>query len=284
MNKIRIAFFGTAHYSVAALEEMKSANMIPEVIIAQPDKPRGRNLIIAPVETKVWAEKNGVAVLQPENLDDAGFAEALRKFSCDVFIIVAYGRIIPQEILNIPPRGALNIHASLLPKYRGASPIESAILADDRETGATLMVMDEKMDHGPIVAQKKIDVKNWPPTARELGDILVSAGAKLLIEILPDWIAGKIETAPQNENLATYAKKIKKADGLINFADDPYKNFLKIQAYAAWPTAFFFAERNGKKIRVIIKKSRFENGKLEILRVIPEGKKEIDYSELLKIS
>ena len=196
--------------------------------------------------------------------------------------MVAYGKIIPQNVLDIPAHGALNIHASLLPKFRGASPIESAILADDRNAGVTIMAIDGKMDHGPIVAQEKVIVENWPPEARELGDKLVSAGANLLVKILLDWISGKIEAMPQDESLATHAEKIKKTDGQIDLSGDPYQNFLKIQAFASWPTAFFFMERNGKKIRVIVKKAKYENGKLEILRVVPEGKKEMDYCELLK--
>jgi len=279
MNKIKFAFFGTSHYSVLALNELKRLGFVPAILISQSDKPQGRNLEILPTEVKTWALENKIPCLQPENLNDEKFILELREAKVDIFVVVAYGKIIPKTVLEIPAFGALNIHASLLPKFRGASPLESAILADDKNAGVTIIKIDEEMDHGPIVAQEKVKIENWPLTARALGDALVSAGAKLLAEILPDYLLGKIKLIPQNESDATYAKKIKKSDGLIDLTGNPYENFLKIQAFSGWPNAYFFIERNGKKIRVIVKKAEYENGALKILHVVPEGKKEMDYSE-----
>jgi methionyl-tRNA formyltransferase len=144
------------------------------------------------------------------------------------------------------------------------------------------MQVDEEMDHGPIIVQKKVIMPHWPPTATELGQALVQAGADLLVEILPDWILGKIRALPQDHAQATYTKKIEKADGLIDLEADAYTNYLKIQAFSKWPTAYFFIEKNNKKTRVIIKKAIFENGTLEILRVVPEGKREMDFKDFIR--
>jgi methionyl-tRNA formyltransferase len=137
------------------------------------------------------------------------------------------------------------------------------------------------MDHGPIVAQKEVMVEPWPPIADVLGKAIVNAGADLLVSILPDWIEGKIIEKEQNHSLATYTTMIKKEDGLIDFKDDPYKNFLKIQAYHGWPSAFFFIEKDNKKIRVKITQASFVDGKLTIEKVIPEGRNEMNYGDLI---
>lgn len=285
MKKYNLAFFGTSAYSVMVLEKMKRAGLAPSFIITTPDKPQGRNLIVTPPPVKVWAQENKIPFVQPEKLNEQIFIDLLKEKNFDLFVIVAYGKIIPQAIIDIPTHGALNIHASLLPKFRGASPIESAILADDREAGVTIIQIDAKMDHGPIVAQAKVNMPDWPPTAAELGAALVEAGAELLVKIIPEHMAGKTKLTVQDETQATYTKKIEKTDGLINLADDPYQNFLKIQAFAKWPTAYFFPTSHNnasKDKRVIIKKAKFTDGKLEILRVVPEGKREMNYSEFLR--
>jgi methionyl-tRNA formyltransferase len=236
-------------------------------------------MILTPPPVKVWAEKNNIPCLQPEDLHEAAFLEKLARVKAKLFVVVAYGKIIPKEVLGIPEKGSLNIHYSLLPKYRGASPIESAILNDDRHTGVSILLLDEKMDHGPIVAEVPVDVPYWPPTGLELRDWCNKAGAKLLAETIPLWVSGKITAHEQDHTKATRASKISKEDGLIDLAGDPYKNFLKIQAYAGWPGTYFFVERNGKKTRVLVKEAKFVDGKLEIVRVIPEGKKEMSYNE-----
>lgn len=279
-NKPRIAFFGTPRYAAIVLDELHAAGMTPELVVTQPDKPKGKGLALTPPPAKEWAITHGVPVIQPATLKDDSLLANLSGF--DVFVVIAYGKIIPQAILDLPKHGALNIHGSLLPKYRGASPIESAILADDRDAGVSIIKMDAEMDHGPIVADERVSIDAWPPTAPELGNAIVSAGAKLLVRTLPDYLAGKIDTHEQDHAAATYTKKIEKSDGEIDLAGDPYKNFLKIQAFAAWPGAYFFAERNGKRMRVIVKKAAFEGGSLRIVRVVPEGKREMDYADFIK--
>jgi methionyl-tRNA formyltransferase len=275
-------FFGTSRFSVLVLEELSAAGFLPTLALTVPDKPKGRKMILTPPETKVWAEKNGVLAIQPQSLREeknSGIAEKIKSFAPDGFdfaVVASYGKIIPQNILDIPRLGMLNVHPSLLPKLRGASPLQSAILTEN-ETGVTVMRLDADMDHGPIAAQEKIDVPGWPPYESDLEESLGRAGGKLLAKILPDWLAGKISETEQNHELATFCKKIEKGDGLLNLEDAAETNLRKIRAYHVWPGAYFFAERGGKKIRVIVKRASLADGKLVMEKVVPEGKKEMDY-------
>ena len=280
-KKIKIGFFGTPEYSVMTLEKLFQEGYDISFIVTMPDRPAGRKMIMTPPQAKVWGLAHNVSVYQPEKLRDEAFIEKLKSHNCDVFVVIAYGKIIPDSILNIPKAKSLNIHGSLLPKLRGSCPIETAILNDEKVTGVTIMRMDSEMDHGPIIAKKEVIVEPWPPIAQKLGEEIVKAGSDLLIQILPDWIEGKIKEEEQNHSLATYTKMINKEDGLIDLNDNPYNNYLKIQAYNGWPSAFFFIEKDGKKIRVKITKASFADNKLIIEKVIPEGKKEIDYKELI---
>lgn len=280
LNK-KTAFFGTSQFSVYVLESLKKNGFIPDIIITGEDKPKGRNLTITPPPVKIWAEKNKILFYQPKTLKDGVLLETLKKDSWDVFIVASYGKIIPKEIIDLPENKTLNIHPSLLPKLRGASPIQSSILTEEK-TGVTIMLLDEEMDHGPIVAQEEVFIQNWPPKAEELQKILAEKGAEILYQILPNWFSGKIKPIPQNHSEATYTKKIQKEDGLIDLEDYPQENYRKIQAYTPWPSAYFFLEHKGKKIRVIIKEAKLKDGKLEIIKILPEGKKEMSYKDFIK--
>lgn len=286
-KKLKIAFFGTSNFSVLVLEELKKENIIPSLIITVPDKPKGRKLILTPSETKIWAEKNKIDCIQPEKLD-ISVEKKLINEGFNLFIVASYGKIIPKSILDIPEFETLNVHPSLLPKLRGASPIKSAILEDEKNTGVTIMLVDEEMDHGPIIAQKKVTITDWPPKSLELEKTLAKEGGKLLAKTIPSWIYNEIKPKEQNHELATYSKKIKKEDALINFDDDPYLNYRKIQAFDDNPRAYFFVKKNdpktraSKDIRVIITDAEFKDERLKILKVIPEGKKEISYDEFQK--
>lgn len=282
MNKnIKIGFFGTPDYAVMTLDILHQAGFDIAFVVTMPDRPQGRKMFLTPPPAKVWAEQYKVPVLQPEKLRDTAFIDSLKKFECDIFVVIAYGKIIPDEILNIPEAKSLNIHGSLLPKYRGSCPIETAILEDQKKTGVTIIRMDSEMDHGPIIAMKDVVVEPWPPQSEVLGSEIVKTGSDLLVSILPDWVAGKLPEIEQDHSQATYTEKIEKEDGLIDLSDDPYKNYLKIQAYRGWPSTFFFIEKDGKNIRVKITQASFKNGKLTIEKVIPEGKPETDYFTLL---
>ena len=199
-------------------------------------------------------------------------SKKLNEAQCNLSIVVAYGKIIPEDILNLPKFGSLNVHYSLLPKYRGASPVESAILNGNAETGVTIQKMAYQMDAGDILAQEKINILP-DETAPELRQRLIRLGEELLIKILPDFLENKITPIPQDESRATYCQKIKKGDGLIDLNDNPIKNYNKFRAYAHWPRTFFF--KNGK--RIIITKAHLKDEKFVIDKIIPEGGKEINY-------
>jgi len=281
-KQLKIIFFGTDDFSVAVLNELYETNIQPTFIITAPDAPKGRGLLRTAPPVKVWAKEKDIDIVQPESLKDSHFIEKLKNTEWDLFLVASYGHIIPKDILDIPKHGALNVHPSLLPKFRGASPIQSAILADEQETGVSIMLMDEKMDHGPIVAQASITPEPWPPKANVLKALLAHEGGKLLTEVIPEWVRGAITPEPQDESKATYSKKIAKEDGEIDLAGDSYQNFLKIRALAENPGAYFFTTRNGKSIRVKITEAEYTNGSLVIVRVIPEGKKEIRWTDYAK--
>ncbi len=276
-QNMKWAFFGTSEVSVYVLEELSKVGFIPALIITTLDMPKGRKLTLTPSPVKVWAQNNDIKILQPENLDES-FIKELKNENWDLFVVVAYGRIIPKEILNIPQHKSINIHYSLLPKLRGASPIEGAILSDERETGVSIILMDEKMDHGPILAQEKVEVSSWPPKRSELMESLNQVASKLLTDIIPKWISGEIKPIEQDHDRATFVKMIKKEDALIDLKDDDYLNFRKIMAYERWPRAYFV--ENNK--RVTINQAIWKDDKLEIMKVTPEGKKEMNYKDYLR--
>jgi len=269
--KINFAFFGGEPLSVPILGILKDNGLMPSIIICNPDKPAGRNLEITPPPTKIWALNNDIPVLQPEKLDST-FARELKSFNLELGIVVSYGKLIPKEIVNMSKLGLVNIHPSLLPLYRGPAPIVAPILNGDTKTGVTIIKIDEEMDHGPILAQEKTKL-NEHELIENLEKILAEQGGLLLVSILPNYVAGKINIKEQDHSAATYVKKITKADGEINLNDDDIKNWRKFRAYHAWPRTFFFKE--GK--RIIITDAKFEGEKFIIKRIIPEGGKETAY-------
>lgn len=281
-KELSFAFFGTPQFAVTILEEMKSRGFVPKLIVTQEDKPQGRHMEITPPPTKVWARSNNIPVYQPQSLRGGIAFDTLKDTynagEFDVFIVASYGKIIPDEILSLPKRETINVHPSLLPKLRGSSPILGAILEEEK-TGVTIMHLDSEMDHGPIIAQREISVSEWPPYAPDLENLLAREGGKLLSEILPLWVDGSIKETAQDHTLATYTKKVKKEDAEIDLSDDAELNIRKIRGYAGWPNAFTFFEQGKKRIRVIIKTAEIVDGKLILLRVIPEGKKEMGFDE-----
>jgi methionyl-tRNA formyltransferase len=280
-NKISFAFFGTPRFARIILDELESAGFLPHVVISGEDKPQGRGLQITSSETKTWAEKRGIKVLQPKTLRDGALTPVLKEMNLDLFIVASYGKIIPKDIIELPKYKTLNVHPSLLPKLRGAAPIESAILSEEK-TGVTIMRIDEEMDHGPLLAQEDLITPEWPIPAPELEDLLAHQGGRLLARVFPDWIEGKIPERAQDHIEATFTKKITKEDGLIDLNAEPKENFRKICAFAGWPGTYFFFEGTKGKIRVVIKNARLKEGRLEILRVIPEGRKEMSWEDFLR--
>lgn len=274
MENPRIAFFGTPALCTLYLDALAAAGMSPGLIVTNPDRKVGRGnkrRLISP-EPKSWADTHDVACLQPEKINE-DFLVELRREPWDIFIVVAYGKILPQELLDIPTHGSLNVHYSLLPRWRGASPTEAAILAGDSETGVCIQQMVYELDAGPIVAQRTLTI--LPETSTiPLRHELSLVGSQLLTEILPDYLAGGITPTEQDRNAATHCRKIKKEHGEITLGDDPLELWRKYRAYHPWPGLYFWDE-NGKRIK--ISQASWQDGEFIIEKVIPEGKGEVDY-------
>lgn len=287
MTKIPpFVFFGTPDIAVVSLEALAEAGCTPALIVTAPDTHRGRGMTLTPSPVARWADAHGIPTLKPGKLSDHVLTEKLRTSEADVFVVVAYGKIIPQTLLDIPVHGTLNVHPSLLPRHRGPSPIESQILSETEKTGVgvSVMLLDEKMDHGPVLSQESVadELTEWPVPASVLRPLLARRGAILLTATLPRYIAGEISPVPQNDVAATYCKMIKKEDALLDLSDNARTNYLKALAYDVWPRAYFFTEKNGKKIRVVVTSARYENDTLVLERVIPEGKKEMAYRDFAR--
>lgn len=282
-DKPRIAFFGTPQLAVMVLEELEKAGFTPTLIVTRPDAPAGRGKTLTPPLTKTWGQARSIEIAQPEKNNPAFIADLSAKGPWDVFVVAAYGKILPQGLLNIPRRGTLNVHPSLLPKLRGPSPIISAILTDDREVGVSVMLLDAEMDHGPLVAQETVKIKEWPPRASELEKTLAQAGGVLLAKNLIPWIDGEITAQPQDHSKATFCKMIQKEDGLLDLAADPYQNLLKIRAFEGWPGTYTFFKRGEMIIRTqIISAHLAEDVSLSIDTVRPEGKRDMPYADFVR--
>ena len=278
--KLNFAFLGTPTVASQTLDILKQNGHVPSIIITSPDKPAGRGLHLTPSPVSIWAEKNNIPCLKPEKINQE-FIEKFNKFNIDLSIVVAYGKILPENFIKIPKLGTINIHYSLLPKYRGASPLESALLNGDLITGVSIQQMAYKLDSGPIIADKQINI-DAIDTKDILKDKLISLGGSLLCEIIPSIIKREVNPTIQDESNATHCAKIQKEDGEINLNDEANKNWNKYRAFYGWPGTYFFVEKNNKKIRVKIKEATYENNLFIIKRVTPEGKKEIAYEDFLK--
>lgn len=276
-SDIPFVFWGTPDFASVILDELKAEGLMPALIVTAPDRPSGRGQKTTPPAVKQWADKNDVPTLQPESIDATlkqQLIEAAPPEGWGVFIVIAFGHILPMDIVSLPQHGTLNVHPSLLPKLRGPAPIREAILQED-ETGTSIIQLDEKMDHGPIVAQQTVKIEEWPPTYEELKDALAVASGRVLAETVPDWVADAITPKPQNHEQATYSRKFSADNGLINFDDDPELNLRKIRAFTDWPKAHFYAGDQ----RVIITQAHLEAGELVIDRVKPAGDQEMTFQK-----
>lgn len=237
---MRIVFMGTAELSCASLEKLAGDKTVSvAAVVTQPDKPKGRDLRLTPSPVKVLAEKWCLPVLQPVKARDEKFISELRALKPDLIVVVAYGQILPQAMLDVPPHGCLNVHTSLLPNYRGAAPIQWAIANGDAETGVTIMKMDAGLDTGPILSVRRTPIL---PTddSQTLHDRLAQLGADLLVETIPGYAAGKISPRPQPAEGASYAAKIKREDGKIDWTMPAEKIWNRLRAFTPWPGAFTF--------------------------------------------
>jgi methionyl-tRNA formyltransferase len=245
----RVVFLGTPSFGVPVLEALVRHHEVVAVV-TQPDRPagRGRRTLEAP-EVKRAAQRHGLRVLQPVSLRrDRGVLRELRAAGADVFVLAAYGQILRQEVLEIPPHGCIGVHASLLPKWRGAAPIAAAILHGERETGMTLMRTDAGMDTGDIIAQEALTIAHEDTTAT-LTERLAHLGARLLIDTLPRWLAGEIDPRPQDDAQATYAPMISRDDARIDWGRSAREIERLIRAYTPWPGAH--TTLDGETLKVV---------------------------------
>jgi len=237
MSELRIIFMGTAQLSCPSLEALvKQPTFRVVAVVTQPDRPKGRDLKVQPSPVKKLALRHGLPVLQPETARGANFINELRKLAPDLIVVAAYGHILPTEILELPRFGCLNVHASLLPKYRGAAPIQWAILNDEAETGVTIMKLDAGLDTGDILTQRRTPI-HPADDSETLHDRLAQMGADLLVETIPVYIAGKIEPRPQPKEGASFAPKIKKENGLIDWTQPARAIWNRVRAFTPWPGA-----------------------------------------------
>lgn len=243
---MKIVFIGTTEFGMPTLEKISAPPASPSeaeraggknffdivLIITQPDRPSGRKQTVTPPPIKLWAEKNHIPVLQPEKI--INLKSEIKNLNPDLLLVAAYGQLISQDILAIPKFGSINIHGSILPKYRGASPIQTAIANGDNDTGVTLILMDEQMDHGPIIAVKKCVIEN-NDNYLSLYKKLAGLSADLVMRVLPKWFEKQIIYNPQNEELATYTKMVTKKDIRIHWTDSAQSIHNLIRAYNPEP-------------------------------------------------
>lgn len=272
MEKTNFIFFGTPYVASDTLEILFSHGIVPSAIVTSPDRPSGRGMKMTSTPVKLWADAHNIPVLQPEKLDTE-FYSNLSSFSSPIAIVVAYGKILPKDLIESFPLGILNIHYSLLPKYRGASPVESALLNNDQETGITIQKMVYELDAGDIIAMERVSITPNDNTTT-LRARLIKVGAEILAQTLPEYVAGRIIPVSQDHSHATKCGKMKKEDGDITNETSDQIKWNKFRAYFEWPRTYFFKDNK----RVIISDAVFEDGKFVIRKVIPEGKKELDYS------
>ncbi len=231
---VRIIFFGTPEFAIPALTILHRAQFEVAAVVTQPDKPAGRGLSPTPSPIKKLAMSINVPVLQPATLQSGHVLCTLKSFDAQVAVCVAYGKIIPAPILALFPRGILNLHPSLLPKYRGPSPIQSPILDGDMETGVTVMLLDAEMDHGPILTYSTYPITR-NTTGSELSDTLAQKGAKLLVGTITQYLSGKVTPQPQDHAQATFTKPLTREDGKIDWRKSAEYIERMVRAYDLWP-------------------------------------------------
>jgi methionyl-tRNA formyltransferase len=217
---MNIVFFGTSAFAAPILEKLvgNGATFRPALVVTAPDALAGRKQILSPSPVKTKALELNLGVIQPKTLKDPEITAKVLKAKPDVGVLTAYGKIIPKPIIDLFPKGILNVHPSLLPRWRGPTPIQSAILAGDEQTGVTIILLDEKVDHGPILAQQKLEIGNWKLENYDtLHEKLAKFGADLLIEVLPKWLDNRLSPAPQNHTAATFCRKFSREDAKIDW-------------------------------------------------------------------
>lgn len=276
---MNFVFFGTPKFAAIVLEKLIGAGLVPVALVCNPDEPIGRKKILTPPATKslILNKKINIPIFQPKKL--AEIKNELININADVFIVAAYNKIISQEIINIPKFKTIGVHPSLLPNYRGPSPIQTAILNGDKKTGIDLFLIDKEIDHGPVLFSTECDIlenEDYEKLEKKLAEL----GAQLLIENLPKYLDGKIKQIEQKHEKATFTKKFLTEDGKVDLIKDaPELIFNKIRALNPDPGVFTKVKtKNGEK-RIKLLEAEIKEGKLQLLRVQPEGKKPMSFKD-----
>ena len=236
---MKYIFFGSSEFAKIVLEKLLQNNLKPVLVVTQPPKPKGRKQILSPSLIQIFAEQEKISCFVPTNLNVEDFIQTIKNLQPDLILLTAYGKIIPSVLLKLPPKGFINLHPSLLPKWRGATPIQSTILADDKEAGVTLFLMDEQIDHGPIIQNTVYSIQYTRITYSELSKQLAEIGADLIIKTIPRWLNGEIIPLPQDESLATYCHKITSEDEKINWQTSAEEIDRKVRALNPNPGVYF---------------------------------------------
>ncbi|HXY74949.1 MAG TPA: methionyl-tRNA formyltransferase [Dehalococcoidales bacterium] len=245
---MRIVFMGTPEFAVTPLQCLLRNGFEVAAVYSQPDREAGRGRMLASPPVKIAAQNAGIPIYQPEKLRSAEEINHLASLKPDVIVVAAYGQILKEAILNLPPYGCLNIHPSLLPQYRGVSPVTATIRNGDEFSGVSIMQLDKGVDTGPVLGQVKVRLADWDTTGT-LTEKLSSIGGQLLIELLPRLIAGKLVPTPQDGKLASYTKKLEKADGEINWSKPAVEIWRQVRACQPWPGAF--THWQAKQLKII---------------------------------
>lgn len=253
---MKILFMGTPEIAAESLQALIDSNLFEIVgVVTQPDRPFGRKLQMKPSEVKDLALANDLLVMTPENVNNPEVVKKIESLKPDMIVVVAYGQIIKPALLEMPKFGCINLHTSLLPKYRGAAPIQRAVIAGEKESGVTVMYMNEKMDAGDIITQERVPIAE-NETAAELHDNLSRVGARLLVKTLPEIFAGRNNRIPQDSSCVTFAAKLSKKDGLIDWNQPAEKLHNQIRGMNSWPVCFVPCEINGKMLNLKIWNSK----------------------------
>lgn len=252
---MRIVFFGTGRFAVPSLRALLDAGHDVAALVAQPDRPAGRGLELHEPPTKALARERGVPVLQPERVKRPEALEALGGFGPRLQVVVAYGQILPRSVIDLAPLGTVNVHGSLLPRWRGAAPIQWAIAAGDAETGVSTMLIDEGLDTGPVLLRRST-VIGPEETAAELEPRLAELGAELLLETVRGLDAGTLPATPQDHAAATHARLLAREDGVMDFAQPARVLFDRLRGFSPWPGAV--TRHAGRRVKVL--RARPEDG------------------------
>lgn len=271
---MKFVFFGTRELGAFVLEHLLKAGYTPSLVVTGPDRRAGRKQEFLSSPVKRMAKEHNLPLTQPEKSAELLSRPELK--TAELFVLAAYGNILSKELVEMPPKGVLNVHPSLLPKYRGPSPERGALLNGDAKTGVTVMLMDEQVDHGPILAQEEFVIPK-DITHEELHVKLGEIGGELLVKTIPAWIQGKIVSTKQDHSKATYTKKLSREDGEIDWSQPPEYIERQVRAFTRWPGAFTFWK--GKRVKIL--KTHIKEGKLVIDELQLEGKKPTSLREFL---